>query len=352
MNHPAESTIPSLRQFSKLAGVSPATVSRVFADSPVVALATRRRIRQLAQSVGFRPSAVANAAFGGKTRSVGVLLPVLDVSYFADIASGIQQRLLEDDYLPLLLEFLHGSTEEQTIHRLIDHRPDALILSIVNEALSRDDLLEVLRTRIPMVLLGPVHPNLATDTVDNDNVAGGRLAGQHLCELGHRRFGCCYFGAGNSAADQRLAGFQQALMSCGGLLAPHHIIRLSPYDRAGVGMEKFEAELEQLLRSPQRPTAIFAAMDPLAAPVYRVARRLGLVIPRDLSIVGFANLNYTDLIDPPLTTIDQNGREVGKRAAEIVLNRLNNPDSVLQSVSVGVRLIQRQSTAPSPNLTG
>ena len=336
----------SLRQFSKLAGVSAATVSRVFSSPEVVARDTCERILELAQSVGFRPSAVSKAAFGGKTRSIGVLLPVLNVSYFADIASSLQQALLTDDYLPMVLE-KDTNGERRAVRRLIDHRVDALVINLIDEGLTPDDFAEMLRAKLPTVLLGPIHANLPADIVANDDVRGGILTGEHLAALGHRHFGFCYFGSGHSASDLRLVGFRQAITRHAGQL-PDNCITTLPTGLADpeAGDAAVADQLTRILSRPDRPTAIFASTDILAGIVYKVARQLGLKIPADLSVVGYANLTFSGLVDPPMTTIDQNGREIGRRAAELVLSRLKNPLMPRQSIVVPVQFVDRQSTAP------
>lgn len=109
-----------------MAGVSPATVSRIFTNKGVVSPTTQERVLALAKSVGFRPSAVGQVAFGGQTKSVGVLLPMLAITYFADIATGLQETLLAEDYLPMVLQSSFDN-DRRSIRRLLDHRVDALV---------------------------------------------------------------------------------------------------------------------------------------------------------------------------------------------------------------------------------
>ncbi len=335
----------SLRDIARLAGVSPATVSRVYSGRLPVALKTRQRILDLAAEHGFRPSAIGQAAFGGGTRSIGVLLPDLTTSFFADIAGGIQRELLQADYLPMVMQQgIADDPEQRSVLRLLDHRVDGMILHLTDEAMLPRDFSLVIKAGLPVVLIGAIHPNLKVDIVTNDDRAGGRELGAHLLELGHRRMGFVYFGAGHSTSDLRLAGFREALSRSGIVMREQDMARLDPFDPDRE--VRLHAELLRILRQPERPTSIFASTDNLAGEVYRAAREAGLRIPGDLSVVGFANLNFSPLIDPPLTTVDQLGAEVGHLAARLILDRIANPNRRRRTEVVATRLLVRASTAP------
>ncbi|MEI8195242.1 MAG: LacI family DNA-binding transcriptional regulator [Phycisphaerae bacterium] len=337
----------SLREFSKMAGVSPATVSRVFSNSDTISAATAQRIRELAQSVGFRPNAVSRAAFGGATRSIGILLPDLSTSFFNDIAIGLQQRLLQDDYLPMVLQYA-GVTggESRAVRRLVDHRVDGLVLSLTNESLTPDDFATMLKAHLPMALVGGFQDSLSADTICNNGVQGSQLVAEHLIRLGHRSFGFCYYGDGHSTCDARLSGFREVLNNNGLLLRGQDISRLPPHVADPV--EAHRTHLRAVLSRPDRPTAIFASTDHLATDVYAVAREMNLRIPEDLSVVGYANLNFSSLIYPPLTTVRECGREMGEQAAVVILERLQHPRSPRRAVTIPSELVLRASTAP-PN---
>jgi LacI family transcriptional regulator len=163
--------------------------------------------------------------------------------------------------------------------------------------------------------------------------------------LGHRRIGFVYYGEGHSSCDQRLTGFRRALAEYGAELREEDIarnpVRLTEAER----LRLLHADIERVLNRESRPTAIFAPSDFLAAEVYRVARRLGLSIPGDLSVMGFANLDFSSLVDPPLTTIRQDGIAMGEAAGAQVLRRLKQPDASTFHYVQPVELIVRESTA-------
>lgn len=336
----------SLREFAKLAGVSVATASRVFSGKGAVAPATRDRLLDLAERSGFRPSAIGQVAFGGKTRSVGVLMGRLDIEYFAHIASGIQDRLLAEDYLPVLLQKFTVDAnldDRQALTRLLDHRIDGVIMGITDERLTREDFMPIIKNDLPVVLLGPQTAGWICDSVRTDDVEGGRLMGQHLTGLGHRRIGYTYFGEGASPADLRVEGLRRALQDAG--IPVRQDLRAAAPVRVPDHEKRFRDNLRALLSGPERPTALFATNDLHAFTAYEVARETGLSVPRDLSIGGFADLRFARALDPPLTTVHQDGYAVGRKAAEKMLERLRGSDRDPGTFLVPTRLVVRESTA-------
>ena len=339
-------TTLSLRKFAELAQVSPATVSRVFSQPETVAEKTRLKVLELAESMGFRPSPIARAAVGGSTKSVGVVLPSLKVSFFADVLLGLQRRLLQDDYLPMTLSD-EGEDSRVTLRRLVDHRMDALVMGCSDESLSYQEVYEIVDPDLPLILIDNVHPGFDCDAVLNDDYAGGRAAGRHLLELGHEIFGFIHYGEGTSNCEQRLDGFRCALREADIDLPEQHIVNMPPRAES---MEKAHAILRQQLRKlfsdPRRPTAVFASNDRFALETYLACEELGLRIPGDLSVIGFADLEFAPFLNPPLTTIRQYGEDMGRRAAELILARLTVDGLPKRTEVIPVELVRRASTAP------
>ncbi len=346
----------SLRDIAHLADVSPATVSRVFSGRAPVAESTKARILALAADHGFRPSAIGQVAFGGPTRSIGVLMQRLAVSFFADITNGLQQTLLEQDYLPMILQRGIGSlSEARMIQRLLDHRVDGMILLPSDESLQPAVFEQTTKARppavfeqvtkagLPIVFIGSIHPSHGFDVATNDDVAGGRIVGEHLLALGHRRFGFVSFGAGHANALPREEGLRSALDQSTCPLHAKNIVRIDPFDSHRE--QALEADLFRILSRRDRPTAFVLSADTQVEAVLKATRTLGLRIPRDLSVVGFGNLNFSSLMTPPLTTVEQNGRQLGQCAARIILARLENPSIPLFFETIPVRLVVRESTA-------
>ena len=333
----------SLRKFSKLAGVSPATVSRAFSHPDDVAVKTRKHVYELAERLDFRPSAVGNAAHGGKTRSVGVVMPGLEVSYFSDITLGVQDILLKKNYLPITLCSRQTKLPE-CLKRLMDHRIDALIAYAVNESLTRDSFADLLKLHIPIVSLSAAMAHFQCDSIGTDDYQGGRLVAEHLLSLGHRDMAITYFGEGSSDCEARLMGFSQRLAADGIPIPEENILAFLPRDKRN--KEEFRLRIADLLSSPKRPTAIFATTDIHASIIYQVAAQLKIRIPDDVSVVGYADLDFAPHLQPPLTTVRQDGFRVGQLAAEKALQLITGPELPPENQKVDIELVVRGSTAP------
>lgn len=338
----AESYI-SMRSFAKMAGVSVATVSHVYSNPESVAEATVKRVLELAETVGFSPNAVAKAAFGESTKSAGIILPTLSDSYFGGIARAMQKRLIQADYLPIFIDSV--DSPENSLRRLLKHKVDALVIGCSDENLNIPQICRNQMTRLPIVAIEQTRPGVCSDSVLNDDYDGGFQAGNHLISLGHRRFGACTYGEERSNCVPRIIGFRDAIRQSGGRLEDRFITHLTIRGADDDADEKMRKELEQILSAPDAPTAIFATTDYLALHVYDAAKKLGLRIPEDISVVGFGDLQFSPYLNPALTTIRQNPAIIGTKTAELLLKRLENPERKIETIRVPVQLQVRESTA-------
>lgn len=332
----------SMRSFAKMAGVSVATVSHVYSNPDSVSKATAKRVLELAETVGFSPNAVAKAAFGESTQSIGILLPSLSDSYFGGIARAIQKRLIQADYLPIFIDSVDSS--EDSLCRLLKHKVDALVIGCSDENLNIPKICRNQMTRLPIVAIEQMRPGVCSDSVLNDDYDGGFQAGKHLISLGHRRFGACTYGEERSNCIPRIIGFRDAIRHSGGTLEDRFITHLTIHGAENDGDRKMRKELEKILSASDAPTAIFATTDYLALHVYNAAKKIGLRIPEDVSVVGFGDLQFSPYVNPPLTTIRQNPALIGTKTAELLLKRLKHPDRNMENICVPVELLVRGST--------
>lgn len=337
----------SLKQIAEEAQVSLATVSKALSGRSDVSDATRRRIVEVAQRLRYRPNLLVHGIQTGRSQTMGVMVPVGDDGFLSQIVTGIHNRLTELDYAPLLLwcnrrldGSWEGATELEQIHRLIDRRVDGLILRPLEDAASDDYLHEIREHRLPLVAVDRALPNAhLADFVGTDDRAGGRLAAEHLLALGHRRLAHLAGPSFTSTGRDRRAGFEEVLRETPNV---HYTVAEDPT------FSHAEEAAQHLLRLAPVPTAIFTGNDYQASVVYRTAAQLGLAVGRDLSVIGFADLPFAPWMAPPLTTLRQQPREIGRRAVDLVIRRIEARNETLPPVYVRlpVTLVQRQSTAP------
>lgn len=321
------------------AGVSVATVSRALRGLPRVHEETRARVLRVAAELNYVASPTAASLASGKTRVVGVVVPFVTRWYFASLINGAEKVLREHGYHVLLFDV--GSTgvgrsfllDQQTLWKRVDA---VLVLTLALEP-SEYRLLESLG--VPVVTVGVQAGRW--DCVRIDDVAAAETATCHLAGLGHKRIG--YVG-GNPDHDiavatpfDRRAGYERALERHG-LALDESLCMASDWTvRGGV------AAGEELLTRPDRPTAVFAASDEMAMGVLFAAKRLGLEIPRDLSLIGIDDHELAFTHD--LTTISQPVREQGHMAGQLLLDALaGTVAAVPRVITAPTQLVVRGTT--------
>lgn len=335
-------TVVGIAEVARLAGVSTATVSRALSGRGAVSAAAKQRVERAAAELGYVVSSNASSLASGRTRNVGVLMPVLDRWYFTTVLAGAQQALLHAGYDVTLysLEGAHGERSRVFEHFLLRQRVDAVIAIALE--LSPEEVARLHQIGKPLVGVGgpmPGAPSLAVD-----DIAIARLATQHLIALGHERIG--HIGGGPEFdADfhlplRRQQGFSDALGDAD--LAPNPALVRD----ADFTIEGGYRAAKQLLGLPyrERPTAIFAASDEMAIGAILAARDLGLDVPTDISIVGVDDYDLSDFFG--LTTVAQFPREQGARAARLLLDQLANGSAPIDTALPFELRVRSSTTRP------
>jgi LacI family transcriptional regulator len=335
---------PTIHDIAREAGVSAATISRVINRRPEVAPETRARVLRVIRERGFSSNRTARALSGGRTGLVGVTLPKIESAYFGLLADGVVDALYEHDLRAVLCPTRHERDRELgLLDRLMHGLTEGAVLILPSE--SSQDMLALRESGYPLVVLDPktpVGPGIAS--VSAANVAGAATATEHLLRLGHRRIGVITGPAGWCATEERLAGHRAALVGAGLPRDPSLEVE-ADFEVAG-GREA----AARLLGFAEPPTAILAFNDNLAAGAYQAARQRGLVLPRDLSVIGFDDAEHAALVTPALTTVRQPLREMARMAVDLLGRLLADQPLEALRVELGTRLVVRESTAPPPAL--
>jgi LacI family transcriptional regulator len=326
-----------MRDVARRAGVSVSTVSHVVNNSRTVSETYRRRVMTAMEELGYRPNALARNLRRQRTSTIGMIVPDSANPFFAEVARAIEDASFEQNYSVILCNS-EGNLDKQRAYTdvLIEHRVAGIVFVAAGVS---TELVNDLRLReVPTVVVDREVPGVAVDTVLTNHAQGGRLATEHLIELGHRRIGCISGGSELSPSADRLTGYRQAL-------ARHSL----PYDPALTtrGDFQFEGGYRAAMRllKPPLPTAIFACNDLMAVGCMSAAIELDLSIPRDLSVVGFDDIRLASFTNPPLTTVVQPKYEIGVLAVEMLLRRMDEPEAPPQLQRLDTHLQVRQSTA-------
>jgi LacI family transcriptional regulator len=344
--------VVTLRSLADQLGVHPSTVSRVLNDDPDVRIsdATRAQILSLAAASGYRPNRLARALRMRRTNIVGMVIPDITNPLFASLfrsseaaAANLGQHVIlcdTDD---------NASTLGRELVALSDGHVDGLIIAA---AQAEEPGLDLLRGRnVPFVHLLRYRDDPRDTWVAPDDEAGARLAVAHLAELGHRRFALVGGSGRVSRGANRMGGFTEAVAAVGG--------SFETWFPPSGGLDELAGEqfLAHFLAQPDttRPTAVVAANDLTAIGIIVAARRAGLRIPGDLSVIGSDDIGTSRYLEPPLTSIQLPMRELGAQAVELLRQEMQRPPEAPAAPThllLPVSLVVRASTGPAGGLVG
>jgi LacI family transcriptional regulator len=334
----------TIREVAQAAGVSVATVSKVLNDRYGVSESTATRVRAVIDELGYESSLVARSLRNQRTNVIGVLVADLE-PFSAEVLKGVADVLRDTEYE--LVAYAAAARVGERVgweRRHLNRLSGTLIDGAVLVTPTVTDIV----ASVPIVAVDPHAGRSDIPTVDADNAHGGYLAGQHLLALGHRRIAMITGRADLMSAQLREDGFRTALSD-----SPVDCDTVEYVD-GGYDPELAAERARELLSRPAatRPTAVFAANDATALATMDVARELGLRVPDELSVIGFDNVPDAAMSEPGLTTIEQPIREMGRRAAQLLVERLDEsaaaPPPAGVHVRLDTRLVARASTAAPP----
>ncbi len=307
--------MPTIRKVAQAAGVSPTTVSHVINQTRFVSETVRARVLSAIEDLGYQPNILARSLRRGETRTIGLVLPDSANPFFAKIGRGIEASAFDLGYSVVLCN------SEGTLRRE-QHYTDVLTKKQVDgivfvAAGDHANSLSVLLDRgVPFVLIDRDLPQVNADAVLSDNHQGGHLATRHLLALGHRRIACIAGPSNVTPSADRVTGYRQALTEAALPIEEGLTFQGDFHPESG------RAAALKLLGQPNPPTAIFACNDLMAIGVIRAAAELARRIPEDLALVGFDDIELATFTEPPLTTVRQPTTEMGRRAVQLLIDRI------------------------------
>jgi LacI family repressor for deo operon, udp, cdd, tsx, nupC, and nupG len=332
-------------EVARRAGVSTATVSRALSGNGHVSPTTKLKVEAAAGELGYVVSSNASSLASGRMKNIGVVVPFLNRWFFSSVVEGAQQALLRNGYDLTLYNLTGGGEERRSVfeHFLLRQRVDAVIA--ISLELTEREVGSLHALRKPLVGVGGPIEGVRTLTIDD--VAVARLATEHLLALGHTRIahigGTKDYDLDFHLPTNRRFGYQAALSAAGIPLAPELFQPADFTIRGG-----YQAAKQLLGRPHDRPTAIFASSDEMAIGSILAARDLGLVVPRDVSIIGIDDHELADFFG--LSTIAQSPAGQGAEAVEILMDQLHPGvrDQSGLNTPMPFELIVRSSTARPP----
>ena len=336
---------PTQVDVARRAGVSRATVSYVVNDVPDARVPdeTRQRVLEAVEELGYEPDAPAQALRFGSTKTIALIIPDLGNPHFCEYATGIEEAARASGY-----HFLLSSTtmnDEYAVEIFKDlarRRFDGLIIAssfILESEEAQSTLAQIRKRGLPIV---EMDENYGVDSVAADYREASREVMAYLLSLGHRRIGLIYGVGGHQLGQDRLEPYLEALTAANLPIERDLIAECGPTIEDG-----YQASLK-LLKLDDPPTALIAINDLLAIGAMRAAADLKLRVPDDLSLVSYDNIPMANYLVPRLTSVTKDARTLGRKAFELLLTRLQNPNLPRQQIHSPAKLIIRESTGRAP----
>ncbi|HEY5457758.1 MAG TPA: LacI family DNA-binding transcriptional regulator [Acidothermaceae bacterium] len=331
----------TIAQIAADAGVSAMTVSNVLNGKPGASDETRSRVKKVAESLGYVPNVAARSLKSGRTGMVGVVTLDLTMQYGLEIVRGIADELANAELEALINATYHDSVREcERIDFLTHGLVDGVVM--IAPVLEEPTISLLLGRNVPAVVIDPRRIDVALPRVTVDNYHGTRRAAEHLIELGHERIAYIGGDLDLESSTIRFAGFHDA-MRLAGLTVDDRLVAYCEFSYAG-GFRTASQLLDDFA-----PTAIMTGADLIALGAVDAARKHGLRVPDDLSVVGFDDLPQAMQTFPRLTTVRQPLHDMGQAAVRALLSIIDGNPPPTQHMQLPTSLIVRGTTAPPPH---
>jgi LacI family transcriptional regulator len=330
--------VATIREVSRLARVSPATVSRVLNGTTPVADLTRDRVLKAVAALDYKPNAFARGLATNRSGGIGITVNEVSSPYFGAFVAGVEQVVREQGiHLMVSSGYADAVNERASIEFLLERRCDGLVVQV--EGLADEDLTDLVRNGpAPVVVFGRSIAEIEDACVVMNNERGGALAVEYLLAHGHRCIGHVTGPLSFPDARDRLHGYRRALEAAGVDHVERYVVESNFQEEGGA-----RAAARLLDRAPEI-TAIFFGNDQMAAGGMRTLREAGLDVPSDISVVGFDDVFLAQYLTPSLTTVRQPLVDMGRAAAQLLLARLGHEGREVVH-RFDPELVERQSVA-------
>jgi DNA-binding LacI/PurR family transcriptional regulator len=318
------------------ANVSIATVSKVINNTGRISEKTRKKVKEVMRKLDYQPNLMASALMGKQTKTIGLLIPDLANPFFSELARSIEDRGHELGYnLVICSTDYQEEKENKYLTLLLQKRVDGFILASGFENLNKVE--ELIKDNIPVAIVARDFPMISVNAVALDDFMGGYIAANYLIDLGHKDIAII---ASNVWSNrERLRGFKHALEE-------HNLKFRDDFEYiTEINVESGKVMTIKYLSNANPPTAIFACNDLVAVGAIQAAKKLGINVPEQLSVVGFDNTIVATIIEPNLTTIAQPIQNMGKEVMDLMVSILNGDKQDITRLTLLPTLVERESTA-------
>jgi LacI family transcriptional regulator len=314
----------TLMDIARELNITAATVSRALNNHPAIKESTKKTVRETAEKLKYQPNKIASSLRSGKSGIVGVIIPSAEINFFGSVVHGIEKIANENNYNVLICQTNElYENEKRGVQTFLQSQVDGVLASISKETINLDHYNEIKKRGVPLVLFDRAVDTLGVSTVVVDDYAGAFAATKHLIMQGCRRIAHIGGQQHVSIFNQRLKGYIDALNV--------HTIPVNDdlilYGK--VSIESGRDCMKKLLSLSVIPDAVFAVEDFTALGAMQVIKAAGKKIPKDITVIGFANEPFGEYITPSLSTVNQQTVQMGEAAAKLFFEALRNTESTI-----------------------
>jgi LacI family transcriptional regulator len=327
----------TIKDIAEKLSITPSTVSRALAGNTRISSSTRKRVIELARELGYEPNIIASTLRKGKSDTIGMIVPGINRTFFSSIISSVEEILNPAGFNLVIIQ-THESLEKEkkAVQTLLRNRVGAVIMSLSVQTKGFGHLKEIVDNGIPLVQFDRVCHKIEGTKVVNDNFNGAYLSVRHLIKSGYKRVAHFTGSLALNVYRERLEGYKAALKEAGlvydeALVFENSITRDTGRVNIKKAIEQFGAD------------SLFSSGDFSALGAVDTLKEMKVKIPDEFGVIGFANEQFTGIMSPALTSVEQNTQEMGNRIARSVIARIKG-EKTDEIITIPVRLIIRESS--------
>lgn len=327
----------TIKDIAKKLNFTPSTISRALAGNTRVSLKTRTLVKDTAVEMGYRPNAIASALRKGKSDTIGMIVPRINRHFFSNAISGVEDILNPAGYNLVICQSTENEEKEQkAVQTLLQNQVGGILISLSVETNNYDHLNSIISSGTPLVQFDRVNHSIDSPIVINNNFEGAYLATEYLIKQGYKNIG--HFGGNHKIVtySDRYNGYIKA-MKTHNMSINNDLIKFDTITK-----ETGSTELINFFKN-NKIDALFCSSDYAALGAIEALNKMRIDIPSEFGIIGFANEPFTNLINPKLSSVEQNSFELGRTAATALLDSIDNKP-VESNQTVAVEFISRQSS--------
>ena len=331
----------TIKDIAEKLNISPSTVSRALKDHPDINPKTRKTVKEIAKQYNYIPNRIAQSLLQNKSYIIGVIIPEIVHHFFSSVISGIENVAHEKGFNVMLCQSKESyEMELKNVETLLSSHIDGMLISITKETKDFTHLENLQEMGIPIAFFDRIAEEIDCDRIIVDDFGGGYKATEHLIKQGCKQIAHLYSPLDLLIGRNRYNGYIKAMENNNIPIYDEYLIFCDTYEKAIV-------ETKKLIELPNRPDGIFCGNDETAIGAMKTIKNNGLKIPDDIAVIGFTNSYISTISDPELSTVDQQGYELGQKAAGTIIKRIVEQETIPKNPTTQIldtELIIRESS--------